>query len=152
MMLAIKPETLTSSFLGFASEASRILHIKTEKDYQEALDVVEHLFSEATDKVDDPLNDLIDIISRAIENYEATQKNIIAFDKEANNMAQEISVLRVLMEQHNLTLADFKNEIGSKSLVSMILNGKRNLTKEHIRKISKRFNLNPSLFFNLRVA
>ena len=151
-MLALKPENLTSSFLGFASEASNILHIKTEHDYQEALKVVEHLFLEAKDTADDPLNDLIDIISRAIEEYELKQENIAKFEKEANNVTQEISVLKVLMDQHNLTLADFKNEIGSKSLVSMILNGKRNLTKEHIAKISKRFNLNPALFFNLRVA
>ena len=151
-MLALKPENLTSSFLGFASEASNILHIKTEHDHQEALKVVEHLFLEAKDTADDPLNDLIDIISRAIEEYELKQENIAKFEKEANNVTQEISVLKVLMDQHNLTLADFKNEIGSKSLVSMILNGKRNLTKEHIAKISKRFNLNPALFFNLRVA
>jgi HTH-type transcriptional regulator/antitoxin HigA len=151
-MLALKPENLTSSFLGFASEASNILHIKTEHDYQEALKVVEHLFLEAKDTADDPLNDLIDIISRAIDEYELKQEDIAKFEKEANNMTQEISVLKVLMDQHNLTLADFKNEIGSKSLVSMILNGKRNLTKEHIVKISKRFNLNPALFFNLRVA
>ena len=97
-------------------------------------------------------NDLIDIISRAIEKYEATQKELAAFDQEANNTSQEISVLRVIMNQHHLALADFKDEIGSKSLVSMILNGKRNITKEHIAKISKRFNLDPAVFFNLRVA
>ena len=151
-MLALKTETLTNSFLGFASEASNILHIKTEQDYQDALETMEHLFSEAKDTANDPLNDLIELISRAIEKYESTQSNIIAFDKKANNTNQEISVLRVLMSQHHLTLADFKNEIGSKSLVSMILNGKRNLTKEHIAKISKRFNLDPASFFNLRVA
>ncbi len=151
-MLALKPETLTNSFLGFAAEASNILHIKTKKDYQEALQIIEHLFAEVTDTDDDPLNDLIELISRSIEKYEATQKDILAFDKEANNTHQEISVLRVLMSQHNLTLADFKDEIGSKSLVSMILSGKRNLTKEHITKISKRFNLDPALFFNLRAA
>lgn len=151
-MLALKPVTLTNSFLGFASEASNILHIKTEKDYQEALETIEHLFAEATDTVDDPLNDLIALISRAIEKYEATQKDILAFDKEANNTHQEISVLRVLMSQHNLTLADFKDEIGSKSLVSMILSGKRNLTKEHIAKLSKKFNLDPASFFNLKAT
>ena len=151
-MLALKPENLTSSFLGFASQASNILHIKTEQDYQEALEVVEHLFLEAKDTEDDPLNDLIDLIARAIESYELKQEDIVKFEKEANNKTQEISVLKVLMDQHDLTLADFKNEIGSKSLVSMILNGKRNLTKEHIAKISKRFNLNPSVFFDLRVA
>ena len=151
-MLALKPETLTHSFLEFASEASNILHIKTEQDYQDALEIMEHLFSEAKDRTDDPLNDLIELVSRAIEKYEATQEDIVDFAKEANIINQEISVLRVLMSQHHLTLSDFKNEIGSKSLVSMILNGKRNLTKEHIAKISKRFNLDPASFFNLRVA
>ena len=151
-MLALQPEVLTSSFLGFASEASNILHIKKEQHYLYALDVMEHLFSEAKDTADDPLNDLIELVSKSIKKYEATQEAIMVFDKEANNASQEISVLRVLMSQHHLTLIDFKNEIGSKSLVSMILNGKRNLTKEHIAKISKRFNLDPSTFFNLRVA
>jgi HTH-type transcriptional regulator/antitoxin HigA len=151
-MLALKQNTLTDSFLGFASEACNILHIKTEKDYKEALETVEYLFAEATDEENDPLNDLIDIISRAIEKYELNQENIASFHNEANNIKQEISVLRVLMDQHNLTLSALKNEIGSKSLVSMILNGKRNLTKEHIGKLSERFNLNPAIFFNLRAV
>jgi len=55
------------------------------------------------------------------------------------------------MEQHNLTVSGFKDEIGSKSLVSMILNGKINLTKEHIAKLSRRFSLNPVVFFNLKI-
>ena len=151
-MLALKPESLTRSFLGFASEASNILHIKTERDYQYALETMEHLLTTVEDTKEDPLNDLIEIISRAIEKYEAGQENILAFDKAANQRSQEISVLRVLMSQHNLKLTDFKDEIGSKSLVSMILNGKRNLTKEHITNISIRFKLDPASFFNLRMA
>lgn len=151
-MEALKPNNLTNSFLGFATEASNLLHIKTDQDYNEALETVEYLFSEAKDEENDPLHDLIDILSRAIEKYESKQENVINFHKEANNINQEASVLRVLMEQHDLTLSAFQNEIGSKSLVSMILNGKRNLTKEHISNLSKRFNLNPAIFFNLRAV
>ena len=151
-MLAIKPENLTNFFLGFAHEASNILHIKSKKDYEEALEIVEHLFNEASDAVDDPLNDLIDIISKSIERYESSQENIVNFDRDADEISQEISVLRVLMAQHNLTLSGFKNEIGSKSLVSMILNGKRSLTKGHIAKLSERFSLNPVVFFNLKAV
>ena len=151
-MLALKQDTLTSSFLGFASEASNILHIQTEQDYRDAIETIEYLFNEAADTEDEPLNDLIDIISRAIEKYELSQEDIASFHKEANSVNQEASVLRVLMSQHNLTLSEFKNEIGSKSLVSMIINGKRNLTKEHIGKLSERFSLNPSIFFNLKIV
>lgn len=151
-MLAVKQEALTNSFLGFASHASNILHIKSEQDYKDALVTIEHLFKQAKDIPDDPLNDLIDILSRAIEKYESKQKDIILFDKEAKNINQEISTLRVLIDQHNLTVADLKDEIGSKSLVSMILSGKRNLTKEHILKLSQRFNISPALFFDLKPA
>jgi len=151
-MLAIKPKTLTSSFLEFAHEASNILHIKTKVDYEEALEIIEHLFSEATDTTDDPLNDLIDIISKSIERYESRQEDIINLDKGADDISQEVSVLRVLMEQHNLTVSGLKDEIGSKSLVSMILNGKRNLTKEHITNLSKRFSLSPVVFFNIKTV
>ena len=151
-MLAVKQDTLTRSFLGFASEASNLLHIKTEQDYNDALETIEFLFDEAEDEPNDPLNDLIDIISRAIEKYELSQEDIANFHKEANEIDQEISVLRVLIDQHDLTLASFEDEIGSKSLVSMILHGKRSLTKEHISKLSKRFNVNPAVFFNLRTV
>ena len=57
-MLAIKPKNLTSSFLGFASEASNILHIKSETDYEEALEIIEHLFAEAKDTPDDQLKNM----------------------------------------------------------------------------------------------
>ena len=52
------------------------------------------------------------------------------------------------MSQYHLKGEDLKNEIGSKSLVSMILNGKRKLTTEHIQALSNRFNISPSLFFS----
>jgi len=74
------------------------------------------------DTPDDPLNDLIDIISRSIEKYESVQEDIVNFENEANNISQEISLLRILIDQHKLTISGFKDETGSKSLVSMILN------------------------------
>ena len=52
------------------------------------------------------------------------------------------------MKQYNLKANDLKNEIGGKSLVSMILNGKRKLTTDHIQALSNRFKISPSLFFN----
>jgi len=43
-MLAVKQDALTRSFLKFASEASNLLHIKTEQHYNDALETIEHLF------------------------------------------------------------------------------------------------------------
>ena len=38
------------------------------------------------------------------------------------------------MDQYQLNTTDFKEELGSRSYVSRILNGERNLTLEHIKK------------------
>lgn len=46
-MLAVKPQTLTKSFLGFAHNASNILHIKSDSAHEEALAIREHQFDEA---------------------------------------------------------------------------------------------------------
>ena len=75
-------------------QASNILHINTDKDYVDALAMVEKLFEEAIDNKDEPLNDLIDLISRAIEKYELSQEHIILFEKEAENNRQERAVFK----------------------------------------------------------
>lgn len=38
-------------------------------------------------------------------------------------------------------------EIGSKSVVSRVLSGERNLTKKHIQALSQRFGISPAVFF-----
>ncbi|KOR31995.1 hypothetical protein TI05_10115 [Achromatium sp. WMS3] len=148
-MLNTKQEALTYSFLNFASQSYNILHIESEQDYQEALENIEHLFEQVSDNPNDILHDLIDILARAVEKYELKQKNIILFEKEVAGINQEISMLRVLMDQYNLTIDDLNDEIGSK-LVPLILNGKKHLTKEQILKLAQRFNISPALFFDLK--
>ena len=96
------------SMTNYVHNASNILHIKSAEAYEEALEIIEHLFDEANDTIDDPLNDLIDIISNSIEKYELRQEDIVNFDNEANAINQEISVLRVLMEQHTKQSLDLK--------------------------------------------
>lgn len=56
-------------------------------------------------------------------------------------------VLAFLMEQNELTQADFKDEIGAQPYVSDILRGKKHLTSEQIQKLSKRFGVSPAVFF-----
>jgi HTH-type transcriptional regulator/antitoxin HigA len=62
------------------------------------------------------------------------------------NMGQ--TVLHILMEHHVLNTTDFAEEIGSKISVSLIANGKRQLTTKHIKKLSKRFGISPAVFFD----
>lgn len=86
---------------------------------------------------DDRATSLLTLIARNIEAYENKRYP-----------AQEISsieMLKFLMDEHGLGQDDLP-EIGSQSLVSKIWNGERQLTLEHIKRLSNRFNVSPAVF------
>ena len=76
---------------------------------------------------------LIDLLWEKIHAYEAPEFH--DFNARAESEDAGASMLRLLMDQFNLTMSDLKNEIGPKSSVSMICNEKRSLTKEYIDKL-----------------
>lgn len=140
-MLALK-----NAFDDFAMTASPYLVITDEVHYKETLELIESLLEEVADHENDPRNHLIDLLSKAIEDYEDQDESIATFDKEAMEIESDVAVLRLLMDQHKLGVGDLP-EVGSKSLVSRILSGERNLTKSHIQALSERFGLSPEIFF-----
>ncbi|WMP17489.1 helix-turn-helix domain-containing protein [Thiothrix lacustris] len=91
---------------------------------------------------------LIGILATAIEEWENVAPEFAEFNQRMAQLDDGVAVLRTLIDQYQLKAEDLKNEIGSKSLVSMILNGSRNMTREHIQALSLRFNLNPAIFFH----
>ncbi|EAP3462091.1 helix-turn-helix domain-containing protein [Salmonella enterica] len=58
-----------------------------------------------------------------------------------------VEVLRALIFAYKLTLSDLEAEIGKKSMVSLVLNGQRQLTVDHIFRLCQRFGLSPEIFF-----
>jgi len=62
--------------------------------------------------------------------------------------ASPADVLRFLMEQNQLTQRDLAAELGSEATVSLVLSGKRALTRGHIEKLSRRFHVSPAVFFD----
>jgi len=56
-----------------------------------------------------------------------------------------IEAIKIRMEEMQLKQTDLINEIGGKSRVSEILNRKRKLTIDMIRKLTARLNLSPEL-------
>ena len=131
---------------SFAQFAVPYLHIKDEQHYEEALELIESFLEEAEDSFDDPLNSVIEMLSRAISSYESRDAEMAAFETRSSAQAPDLATLRLLMDQHDLGTADLP-EIGSKSMVSRVLSGERSLNKNHIKALSDRFQISPSLFF-----
>lgn len=61
--------------------------------------------------------------------------------------AKPLEVLQFLIDQHGLLQKDLADVFGTPSIVSEVLSGKRELNKDHIKRLSRRFHVSPELFF-----
>lgn len=62
--------------------------------------------------------------------------------------ARGVDVLRLLMDEHDLTQAGLAPLFGTQSIVSEVLAGKRRLSLSHIRKLADHFNLPADVFLD----
>jgi HTH-type transcriptional regulator/antitoxin HigA len=127
--------------LALLDEAGFLRGIANDSDYAQALALMDDLIGDY-----EANRPLILILTDAIERWENQATEFAEFNAQIAGL-KDVDTLKLLMEQHGLGVADLP-EIGSKSLVSKILNGRgRNLTKDHIAALSKRFDISPSVFF-----
>ena len=82
---------------------------------------------------------LIELLAVLIEDFEA--KRFPVPD------TTPVAIIRHLMEAHGLRQKDLVNIFGTESITLEILHGKRELTKEHIKRLSARFGVSPAVFF-----
>ena len=111
--------------------------IRTKSDYQLALKRMEIVFDALSGS---PESDEADILGMMIDEYEKKHYAIEAPDP--------IEAIKIRMEEMELKQIDLMNEIGGKSRVSEVLNRKRKLTVDMIRKLAIRLNLSPGLLIN----
>ncbi|WP_097462118.1 helix-turn-helix domain-containing protein [Mangrovitalea sediminis] len=137
---------IVDAYQTFMATAQPLINIDTEAQYEATLETLEQVLESASDTLDDSLNPLIDMLSHAIERYEAQDEQLVAFIEDAESLPADIALLRTLMSQYHLTGSDLP-EIGDKTMVSKVLNGKRMLSRQAIEKLSERFGLRPSMFF-----
>ncbi|EHC29613.1 Putative cytoplasmic protein, partial [Salmonella enterica subsp. enterica serovar Gaminara str. A4-567] len=91
-------------------------------------------------------NPLFELLCARISEYEKHAPEFKALNQHLEKTPPGVSVLRTLMDQYGLKAADLANELGSKSNVSNILNGRRALTVNHIKALTQRFKLPADAF------
>lgn len=79
------------------------------------------------------------LLAALIEKYENEHYPISA--------SSPAEVVRELLEQNELRQKDLVSLLGSESVVSEIVNGRRPLSKSNIEKLSRRFRVSPAVFF-----
>ena len=111
--------------------------IKSEKDYDKALERLELIFDADSNSKE---GDEAEILALLIENYENKYYPIESPDP--------IEAIKIRMEEMNLKQKDLVGVIGGKSRVSEVLNKKKKLTVEMIRELERILSISASVLVN----
>ena len=112
--------------------------IHTEEDNECYTTVLEKLLAKRNRT--DEESRIVELLTLLIEDFEEKNYSL--------TLATPRDVVRHLMESNGLRQVDLIDVFGAESTVSEVLNGKRDLAKSHIEKLSLRFNVSPELFFD----
>ena len=104
--------------------------IKTENDYNQALQRLEIIFDA---KVGSPEGDELEVLGILIDKYENEKFPI--------SLPDPIEAIKFRMEQMGYNQNDLANIVGLKSRASEILNRKRKLSLEMIRQLHERLHI-----------
>lgn len=104
--------------------------IKTQAEYEAAMQRLEYVFDAKRDTLE---GDELELLSLVIDNYEKEHFPI--------DLPDPIEAIKYRMNQMGYKQKDLAEIIGLKSRVSEILNKKRKLTLEMVRKIHRTLNI-----------
>jgi HTH-type transcriptional regulator/antitoxin HigA len=128
---------LTKNLQPHWSHLQPYLTIRTERDYDAAIQHLNELLDEIGENARHPLYGLLDTLGTLIHVYEDEHYPM----PEVSGAA----MLQFLLEEHGLTQSDLP-EVGSQGVVSEIVSGRRQLNVRQIRALADRFHISPAVF------
>jgi HTH-type transcriptional regulator/antitoxin HigA len=110
---------------------------KNEADYDALVAALDELLDLVGEDESNPLMSLVDILSDWIEAYDHEHRPM--------PIASGVDVLRAMMREHGLSQSDLPG-LGTQSVVSEILSGKRKLNLRQIKWLAERFGVSVETF------
>jgi HTH-type transcriptional regulator / antitoxin HigA len=114
--------------------------IRNERELDAAAKVALRLAAPGEAALSDGEAEYLDVLDRLIEDYEDTFHGIALPD------ATPTERLRNLVTEAGLTASDLGRLLGNRSLGSLLLTGRRELSKAHIRVLAEHFKVNAGYF------
>lgn len=127
---------ITSHFQALSSVIP-LRTVQTERDYDQAVAVLNQLLDAGAANEEHPLAELANTLGALIGEYDSVhypEQNV-----------SPLVMLRFLMTQNHLTQSNLP-EIGTQGVVSEVLSGKRDLNVRQIKALAARFHVPPSVF------
>lgn len=110
---------------------------RTEADYDQLVAALDELLEVIGSDDDHPLAGLASHMGDLVEAYDEQQRPMPA--------VTGVAALRYLMREHGLSQADLP-EVGTQSVVSELLAGKRKLNARQVRVLTRRFGFPAEVF------
>ena len=114
--------------------------LRSEQDYNAAASILDKLAVRPEGSLSRGEQDYFDTLTLLIEEYD---RDIYELPDEPNN---PLEMLKYILDESGMTQAELGKLLGNRSLASLILNGHRQLSKAHIRKLADHFKVSPALF------
>ena len=108
----------------------KVIHTEAENEHYTSL---LYDLDERFDSLSDAERDFAELLTLLIEDFEAKHYTL--------PRAPPAEAIRFLMSQHSLKQKDLLDIFGNASVTSEVLSGKRELSKEHIRRLADRFSV-----------
>lgn len=131
-----KNTDLPDNFLELQSKIFPLKPIHNKRDYTKAMKVAEIIGAKA------------DLTKTQSDYLESLANNIEAYENQHWEVKKQspLEVLKFLMDENGLNGSDLGRILGTRTLGSAILNGRRQLSKTHISKLADYFSVSPALF------
>jgi HTH-type transcriptional regulator/antitoxin HigA len=113
---------------------------KSEADYEQLVQVLDEVLDAGGADEGHPLASLADSLGDLVEKWESQHHAMPP-------AASGVEVLRHLMKERGIKQTELP-EIGTQSVVSEVLNGKRQLNVHHISRLSARFGVPAGVFID----
>src|SRR5262245_28311699 len=114
--------------------------LRSERDYDAAVTVLDALAVRPEGSLDPGEQDYLDTLTMLVEAYDRVHYEVAA------EHGDPLTMLKYVMQERGMTQAALGRLLGNRALASLILNGRRQLSKRHIRKLADHFKVSPALF------
>jgi HTH-type transcriptional regulator/antitoxin HigA len=112
--------------------------ISTEQEYDEFVALTGQLMEKGEDSLSPEEGALLELLAILVQDYDEHHYPL--------GEGSPRDMLLFLMEQHNLRQKDLVPVLGSSSVVSAVVNGKRGISKRQAKKLSELFHCSADLF------
>lgn len=138
-VIAFNPKTLGPAWNTFQRALPvRMAAIRNQADHDRAVAFMNQLLDVVGDDEEHELADMLELMGKLIQDYESQHF--------ALPNAQPAQVLRFLMDQHGLKQTDLASELGTQSVVSEVLSGRRHVNLRQAKALAGRFGVSVAAF------